>query len=464
MFLEFFGLHEQPFGVTPDPRFLYFGAQHREALASLLYGTETGRGFLALIAPPGMGKTSLLFQFLEVLRSDARKARAAFIFQTDCQPRELLRHILADLGLDAAGMDLPAMHAALNQMLVAEMNAGRRFVLVIDEAQNLEERALESVRLLSNFETPWMKLMQIVIAGQPQLAARLARPSMAQLRQRISAVVRLEPFSADETADYIAHRLWVAGYEGASPFTAGATLLVAEHSGGIPRNINNLCFNAMSLAYAMGTRKIDTKIVREVIADLEIAPLARAAEPPSGSTRAPARASVPFGSSLVAGQSGRFSRTLPASLAAAFLALAAASGFFLRGAARAPEIAQAAPRQAPAATASVAAPISQPLEAPANHLEPMSLAGTAAAGEERSDVLTVVVPAGATLRHLSLEYLGRFDLRALVEISALNPQIPDPGHIEAGQQIRMPLYLRRETASAGETAEARTLGTLGGRP
>ncbi len=116
----------------------------------------------------------------------------------------------------------------LNALLTEEMKAGRRFILIIDEAQNLEERVLESVRLLSNFETPWMKLMQIVIAGQPQLAERLTRPSMAQLRQRISSVIRLEPFTAQEINAYIDHRLWVAGYSGAPLFTVGARLGIAK--------------------------------------------------------------------------------------------------------------------------------------------------------------------------------------------------------------------------------------------
>src|ERR1700719_5094616 len=167
MYLEHYGLVEEPFGVTPDPRFLYLGPKHREALASLLYGTESNRGFLALIAKPGMGKTSLLYQYLESLRG---KARTAFVFRTDCDSREFIRHVLLDLGIDVTGKDLPTMQEALNQVLAEEMRAGRRFVLVIDEAQNLEEKVLESIRLLSNFETPWMKLMQIVIAGQPELA------------------------------------------------------------------------------------------------------------------------------------------------------------------------------------------------------------------------------------------------------------------------------------------------------
>jgi len=267
MFLEYYGLIEQPFGVTPDPRFLYLGPAHREALASLIYGTEENRGFLALIAKPGMGKTSLLYQYLALQGS---KARTAFVFQTDCDSREFLRHILMDLGLDVSGKDLPAMHGMFNLLLTDEMRAGRRFILVIDEAQNLEEKVLESVRLLSNFETPWMKLMQIVIAGQPQLADRLSQPSMAQLRQRISMVVRVAPLTPSETTAYIEHRLRGGGYDGPSLFTIGARILIAQHSRGIPRNINNICFNAMSLGCALGQKTIDRKIILEVLKDLDL--------------------------------------------------------------------------------------------------------------------------------------------------------------------------------------------------
>ena len=132
-----------------------------------------------------------------------------------------MRYLLADLGLNAKGMDLPEMRAVLSQVLMSEMQAGSRFVLVIDEAQNLDEKVLESIRLLSNFETPWMKLMQIVLAGQPQLADRLAKPSMVQIRQRVSFAVRIEPFTRQEVDLYIDHRLRVAGYKGASAVQRG---------------------------------------------------------------------------------------------------------------------------------------------------------------------------------------------------------------------------------------------------
>lgn len=268
-FFEHFGLSEQPFGVTPDPRFLYLGPQHRQALAALNYGTELNRGFLTLIAPPGLGKTSLLFNYLEGQRN---KARTAFVFQTDCGPRDLMAYILADLGLNAEGKDLPAMHSMLNQVLSEEMRLGRRFILAIDEAQNLSEKTLESVRLLSNFETPWMKLMQIVLAGQPQLAERLAEPSMAQLQQRISFAIELEPLSCEEIAAYVDHRLWIAGYKGLPLFSVGARSLLAEKSEGVPRKINNLCFCAMSLAWAKNQQTVDREMMREILLEANAGP------------------------------------------------------------------------------------------------------------------------------------------------------------------------------------------------
>lgn len=266
-FLEHFGLSEQPFGVTPDPRFLYLGPKHRQALASLNYGTELHRGFLTLIARPGMGKTSLLFSYLEGLRN---KARTVFLFQPAGDSRELMSYILADLGLDASGKDLPEVHSILNQVLMEEMRAGRRFILVIDEAQNLTESVLESVRLLSNFETPWMKLMQIVLAGQPQLAERLATPSIIQLRQRVSFAIEIEPLASEEVTAYVDHRLWVAGYKGAPLFSIGARTLLAEHSEGIPRNINNMCFCAMSLGWATKRKTVDREMMRDILTGMDL--------------------------------------------------------------------------------------------------------------------------------------------------------------------------------------------------
>jgi general secretion pathway protein A len=268
LFLDYYGLREQPFGVTPDPRFLYFGSSHREALASLYYGVENGRGFLALIAKPGMGKTTLLFHLLGKLRNSTR---TAFLFQTQCDSQQFLRSLVADLGVECRGNDgLFHLQSQLNEVLVRETQAGRRFVLVVDEAQNLDDPVLETLRMLSNFETPRAKLMQIILAGQPQLASKLASDKLVQLRQRVSIVSRLNHLTSAETADYIDHRLRVAGYAGAPLFGSGALERIASGTEGIPRNINNLCFHALTLGFAKGAKRIETSIVDEALADLSL--------------------------------------------------------------------------------------------------------------------------------------------------------------------------------------------------
>ena len=270
MFLKYFGLREQPFGVTPDPRFLYLSAAHREALASLYYGIEASRGFLGLIAKPGMGKTTILFHLLEKFRSTAR---TAFIFQTQCTSREFMRFLLSELGYEGDTQDFVRMHEEFNKRLLQEARAGNRFIVVIDEAQNLEPSVLETVRLLSDFETPRAKLLQIILAGQPELADKLASPALAQLRQRVSIVNRLEPLPSWEIKEYIEHRLKVAGYEGPTLFAPEAFDTIATFTEGIPRNVNNFCFNALSLACALKQKVVDLAVVKEVISDLDISKL-----------------------------------------------------------------------------------------------------------------------------------------------------------------------------------------------
>lgn len=267
MFLDHFGLREQPFGVSPDPHFLYFSPSHVEALASLFYGIQTQRGFMALIAKPGMGKTTLLFHLLEQLRNSAR---TAFLFEAHRDSREFLRALMADLGVNEQGDDLVRLHRKLNEILIREVHVGRQVVVVIDEAQSLEDPVLEAVRMLSNFEIPGTKLIQILLAGQPPLADKLASRNLVQLRQRISVLSRLEQFSASETANYVDHRLRVAGYRGKQLFTADALAIIHSRSEGIPRNINNLCFHASTLAFANDQKTIDASILNEVLEDLDM--------------------------------------------------------------------------------------------------------------------------------------------------------------------------------------------------
>jgi N-acetylmuramoyl-L-alanine amidase len=268
MFLDFFHMHQQPFGVTPDPAYLYPSRTHCEALDSLAEGILGGRGFLALIAEPGMGKTTLLYQVLEGLRDTAR---AAFLFQTQCNSREFFQYLLSELGVDSTSMGLVAMHNKLNEMLFAEMLAGKRFVLIVDEAQNLDDSVLETIRLLSNFETSNTKLLQIVLAGQPQLGEKLRQKRLAQLLQRITVVKHLEALSPEETAGYVKHRLKVAGHCGQALFEPEALALIAQRSQGVPRNINKICFHALMEAHAQGRPTVSADIVEKSDRKLEVA-------------------------------------------------------------------------------------------------------------------------------------------------------------------------------------------------
>jgi type II secretory pathway predicted ATPase ExeA len=236
-------------------------------LASLIYGVESEMGFTSLIAEPGMGKTTLLYYLLKRYRETAR---TAFVFETQCSSRELLQHLFAELEIDVGSNDLVMAHNRFKEFLVSQARARRRVLVIFDEAQNLGTQVLETVRLLSNFETSQAKLMHIVLAGQPNLANKLARPELRQLKQRISIFARLKPFTEEETRAYIEHRLGVAGYTGAPLFTPEAYRLIAAESQGIPREINRLCFGALSLGCALKSKTVDEEVVREVGADLQI--------------------------------------------------------------------------------------------------------------------------------------------------------------------------------------------------
>lgn len=267
MLQTFYQLREQPFGVNPDPRFLYLSRTHREAFSSLLYRIRTDSGFLAMIAEPGMGKTTLLFHLLHKLQGTAK---TAFIFQTQCSSNELLRQLLSEFECDTSITDPVRISQELKSLLLAEANAGRRCVLIVDEAQNLGPEVLETIRLLSNFETPRRKLLNIILSGQGELGEMLASSNLRQLRQRLSCITYLQRFTPGETALYIAHRLAAAGYPGkvSDLFSLHALTRIAQLSEGIPRVINNICFNALSLGYALEASQIDSAMIEEVAGDL----------------------------------------------------------------------------------------------------------------------------------------------------------------------------------------------------
>jgi type II secretory pathway predicted ATPase ExeA len=266
--LAFYGLREQPFGVTPNYRRVYPSLTHRKALCAIASAVQSEVGFSLLIAQPGMGKTTLLFKLMIEL---CDSALFAFVFQTQCNSREFLRALLTDLKLTPSD-DLAFMHEQLKELLVREAGR-RRVVIIVDEAHNLEPNVLESLRLLSDFETAERKLLHIVLSAQPQIADKLASPELIQAQQRIQIVARLLPLSAAETAGYITYRLREAGYTGGPLFTQAAFRRIAGSALGIPRNINRICFHALSAGSALGEARIDEAIVNQVLDDFDFASL-----------------------------------------------------------------------------------------------------------------------------------------------------------------------------------------------
>ena len=438
MFLDFYKLREQPFGVTPDPRYLYLSPGHREALASLFYGIETGRGFLSLVAEPGMGKTTLLFQLLQRWKG---YVHSAFLFQTQCNSRELIRYLLDDLGLKSDGEDIVRMHSELNEFLYRETKAGRRVVVFIDEAQNLSDAVLETVRLLSDFEAPDKKLLQIILAGQPELSERLSRPGLAQLRQRIAIPARLEALPAGEVVRYIHHRLQVAGYEGPELFSPEALELIAIRSRGIPRLINNICFNALSLGCAMQKRQVDAGVAKEAAEELSLGLSAPKLEEPLEAARTVTsglRYSLEFVNKRI---HGNFFGPRLLSMGVVLLAISGL-GIFLGTRTHSATAQPTAVSGLKAADSGVAQRPESPSERRlAGAVIDQQFSNRPQTGSSESSIqsFAYVIQPKDTLRDLCMSMLGRYDSNVLSEIRKLNPTLKNPDLLDVGQEIRLPL-------------------------
>ena len=295
MYERFYELRERPFALSPDPDYLYPSRVHQEALDYLRYGLESHAGFVVITGEIGSGKTTLLQTLLRNIDTQTSVGR---VVNTLLEPRELLETIMIDFGLDPSGKSKPLLLRDLAQFLVDQRLAGRMVLIVIDEAQNLSLAALEELRMLSNLETEKSKLLQIVLVGQPNLRDKLTSAELEQLRQRITVSYHLTPLDADETANYINHRLRRAATGAPIEFPREATDAIHARSRGVPRIVNVICDAALVFGYAEERRTIDLTLVQEVLGELE----ATGVLPPVGFTNmtesaphasAPAQATAP---------------------------------------------------------------------------------------------------------------------------------------------------------------------------
>jgi type II secretory pathway predicted ATPase ExeA len=267
MYKSFFGLRAQPFGASPDPRFLYMMPQIREALACLQYGIATRKGFVVMTGEVGTGKTTLLKTVLNSFAKD--RVSTAFIFNPRLDVLDFLEFVLTDFGIPPVNRTKSGMLLQLNRWLIDRYRSRGLCAIVVDEAQNLSWELLEEIRLLTNLETSSEKLLQIVLSGQPELEEKLRDPSVRQLRQRVALWCKTQPLNMDETEAYIIERLRIAGAT-EQAFSQEAMHQVHAYSNGIPRLINLVCEHSLVSAYAEQLKPIPARIIDAVGLDLDL--------------------------------------------------------------------------------------------------------------------------------------------------------------------------------------------------
>jgi general secretion pathway protein A len=270
MYLEYYGLKEWPFSLTPDPRYIFKTESHLEVLATVTYGVEQNKGLIVISGEVGCGKTTILRAALATF-DDA--VLAVYIFNPFLTAAEFFEQVAAEMDLRLPrSVTKPELLAALGRLLAERHAAGLRTVLIVDEAHGLPTALLEEIRLLMNFETNSEKLLQVILCGQPELADTLNRPQLRQLKQRVSLRAAIKPLSVFEINKYIRFRLKQAGAENVGLFDNAAVKLIGQVSQGIPRIINNVCDNALLYGYAAASAVITREIIEEVVRALDLTP------------------------------------------------------------------------------------------------------------------------------------------------------------------------------------------------
>ena len=466
MYRAFFGFREKPFNLTPDPKFLYLNASYREALAALHYGVVERKGFVSLIGEAGTGKTTLLRRLLAEIPRDTR---SVLVINPAIGFEDMLRFILSDLGRPPApGSTKLDMLEALNVELLDSLARGGNVVVLIDEAQDLTIPVLEELRLLSNLETAKEKILQLVLAGQPELDAILARKEIRQLRQRISVRARLRPLARKEVEAYVGARIAAAGGDVRGLFTKPALFRLWWFSGGVPRLVNAACDNALVNAYAAGRRTIRWREIGEAMRDLRrqvpwapgrlktivamavaallgagavlgtlwlvrgggVPPMAIAPTPTPGRT---AEAAVVVASP----QATITATTLPPSPTATVMVEALVSP----GLTTVPATAVAATAAASPAPSSVPSPAPSPTPEP-SAAPPTAASPTAAPpaslATPAGEVRRIRVNEGDNLTTIALHNYGSVSPRILAAIRAANPWLDDPDVIWVGKELVLP--------------------------
>jgi general secretion pathway protein A len=467
VYRAFFGFREKPFNLTPDPKFLYLNASYREALAALHYGVGDRKGFVSLIGEAGTGKTTLLRRLLSEL---PRETRSVLVINPAIGFEEMLRFILSDLGrAPAPGASKLDMLEALNAELLDTLARGGNVVVLIDEAQDLTIPVLEELRLLSNLETAKEKILQLVLAGQPEFDGLLARPEIRQLRQRISVRARLRPLVRSEVKAYVGARIAAAGGDVRGLFTPGALFRLWWFSSGVPRLINAACDDALVTAYARGKRTIGWREIGEAMRDLRrqvtwaprrfgrVFMLLVAAAIGAGTVLGGLvimRGDMPWLSRLVGSPVPAATPTaIPSATATEAEATPVAAetapapgvgaapqetmpdgsvGSLTADAAASPSVALETASATPEATPPDAPTVS-PQEGALSELTPVH-----PDNRHVADDLRIRVSEGDTLIDLAAHYYGNGGPRVLAAIKAANPWLDNPNVILTGQILRLP--------------------------
>lgn len=300
MYLAYYGLQEEPFRLTPDPKFLLLAEPHRAGLTMLLEGVLFRKGLMMLTGPVGTGKTTLLHVALQILSDKSLTTKisvaSAFLFNPTLTREEFLEALLDEFEVTCTSTSKSQRLMAFYQMLLETRRNGGRAVLFIDESHLLTVELLEEIRLLSNIETHVEKLLQIVLCGQPELATLVGNPELRALQQRIAGRCELRPLSRAETRAYIAERLHIAGLREPSPFTSESLEVIYGHSQGVPRLINLLCDNCLWIGYRTERRQIQPDIVEEAAASLALTqpgPVTQRKPTPTNASPAMARSKTP---------------------------------------------------------------------------------------------------------------------------------------------------------------------------